>query len=128
MTREPDDTGDDRPRGVLHERKRFGMEAFVALTALLGIGAGVAAAVWTSDEDEADAADEPGAPSTSDGRAPAGTTSAEPPASMVPPDVAAPRFDLGRPPRLDIPEPWWSDPDAAPSDIPGPDVETPSWE
>ena len=55
-----------------------------------------------------------------------GTTGAAPTEPEEEPTT--PRMDLGGPPRLDIPEPWWVDPSQAPSEVPGPDVEVPDWD
>jgi hypothetical protein len=122
---------DDRPSGILVRRRRFGVDKFVALTAVISIGAGAGVAAWTMlrdrDRDDDDggepASAETAAATTSGGD---DTTSGDDPSAT--PDLGGPRLDLGGPLRLDMPEAWWDDPSQAPSELPGPDVEVPDWE
>lgn len=115
---------DDRPSGILRAGRRFSVEKFVAWTAAISIGGGVGIAAWSMlDKDDEEPEPEPAHQATTDA-AVEGTTTGETPAA---PDVGAPRLDLGGPPRLDIPEPWWVDPSQAPSEEPGPEVEVPNW-
>ena len=123
---------ESRPSGVLGAKRGFSIEKFIGITVALAVSAGAGVAVWTVLDDDDDE------PNDGAASAEAGTTEGpeeapvkfdvapEPPAADVPADT--PKMDAGGPVKLDVPDPWYDDPSDAPSDAPGPEVETPDWE
>lgn len=118
-----------RPSSVLGAQGGFRGGRFLAITAAIAAGGGVAVGSYYMGKRAGEQSATPNdvepvqvvEPSTVEPDVPA-----EVPTPDVPP--VEPKLDLGGPPKLDVPEPWSDDPNAIVDDAPGPEVETPSWE